>query len=219
MSKSMRWPLISLVGQAPVCQALEKFRGNLCHRDAQGRSFCTPRMYICLLRAILPWCPCLHSFFLLLFLPPQFYVQLNRILHLHCWGALAKSYSMCAVLCSHWGMFENTTLQTWCVPSTSLKISFSCSVWGEKSWCTTLKFTSTEAPSNWLETKNLWEIYRATGTRLFFSANLFCKGFAVKETWGKPHSDLDRSRTFPHVHILLSLSLIKNQYMAQSQLL
>ena len=152
--------------------------------------------------------------FFLLFLPPQFYVQLNRILHLHCWGALAY-------VCNpgHWGMFENTTLQTWCVPSTSLKISFSCSVWGEKSWCTTLKFTSTEAPSNWLETKNLWEIYRATGTRPFFSANLFCKGFAVKETWGKPHSDLDRSRTFPHVHILLSLSLIKNQYVAKSQLL
>ena len=58
---SMRWPLISLVGQAPVCQALEKFRGNLCHLDARERSFCTPRMYICLLRAILPWYPCLHS--------------------------------------------------------------------------------------------------------------------------------------------------------------
>ena len=128
MSNSMRWPLISLVGQAPVCQALEKFRGNLCHLDARGRSFCTPRMYICLLRAILPWCPCLHSFFLLLFLSPQFYVQLNRILYLHCWGALAISYSMCAVLCSHWGMFENTTLQTWFVLSTSLNISFSCSV-------------------------------------------------------------------------------------------
>ena len=149
MRNSMRWPLISLVGQAPVCQALEKFRGNLCHLDARERSFCTPRMYICLLRAILPWCPCLHSFFLLLFLPPEFYVQLNRILHLHCWRALAISYSMCAVLCSDWGMFENTTLQTWCVLYTSLKISFSCSVWGEKSWCTTVKFTSTEAPSNW----------------------------------------------------------------------
>ena len=87
MRNSMRWPLISLVGQAPVCQALEKFRGNLCHLDARERSFCTPRTNVYL--------PVKGHSSLISLSPqsPQFYVQLNRILHLHCWGALAISYS------------------------------------------------------------------------------------------------------------------------------
>ena len=120
MRNSMRWPLISLVGQAPVCQALEKFRGNLCHLDARERSFCTPRMYICLLRAILPWYPCLHSRLNFMYNWLGFYIYIAEE-HLQ--------YRIVRILCNHWGMFENTTLQTWCVLYTSLKISFSCSVW------------------------------------------------------------------------------------------
>ena len=191
MRNSMRWPLISLVGQAPVCQALEKFRGNLCHLDARERSFCTPRMYICLLRAILPWCPCLHSFFLLLFLPPQFYVQLNRILHLHCWGALAISYSAYPVQ-SLRNVREHYTTDMMC----SLYIAKNIFLLFCLRWKELVHYS--EVHKHWstfqlAKTKNLWEIYRATGTRPFFSANLFCKGFAVKETWGKPHSNLDKS--------------------------
>ena len=184
MRNSMRWPLISLVGQAPVCQALEKFRGNLCHLDARERSFCTPRMYICLLRAILPWYPCLHSRLNFMYNWIGFYIYIAEE-HLQ--------YRIVRILCNHWGMFENTTLQTWCVLYTSLKISFSCSVWGEKSWCTTVKFTSTEAPSNWQRQRTSERFIAQQERGHSLVQTYFCKGFAVKETWGKPHSNLDKS--------------------------
>ena len=185
MSNSMRWPLISLVGQAPVCQALEKFRGNLCHLDARERSFCTPRMYICLLRAILPWYPCLHSRLNFMYNWIGFYIYIAE-------EHLQYRIAVCSLVQSLRNVREHYTTDMMC----SLYIAKNIFLLFCLRWKELVHYS--EVHKHWstfqlAKTKNLWEIYRATGTRPFFSANLFCKGFAVKETWGKPHSNLDKS--------------------------
>ena len=185
MRNSMRWPLISLVGQAPVCQALEKFRGNLCHLNARGRSFCTPRMYICLLRAILPWYPCLHSRLNFMYNWIGFYIYIAE-------EHLQYRIAVCSLVQSLRNVREHYTTDMMC----SLYIAKNIFLLFCLRWKELVHYS--EVHKHWstfqlAKTKNLWEIYRATGTRPFFSANLFCKGFAVKETWGKPHSNLDKS--------------------------